>query len=161
MASVLCAVVEAVKDLLQAGDDAGAFIKTINPQRSYDAKLLLEDAGVLHVDVVLGQTAVPLRSRTEIAYDINVDIGVRKVFDASDEDAVTGKVAIAAVDNLIYLVEQINEYLASKARRSLASALAVWKSAELVLPWDAEHLHQARQFTSILRVVYSVARDVP
>jgi hypothetical protein len=161
MASLIAGIADGVVALLTAGNTAGAFTPAITPARSYECKLLLEDSGVLHVDVVPSTPPVlVVAARVDMTYTVYVDIAVRKVFTSTDDDANTGKPSNAAVDALVSLVEQINEYIAKKTKRGIASPLAVWVGSEIPAPWDVDHLVNHRQFTGILRAHYRADRPI-
>jgi hypothetical protein len=159
MGAVLTDVADAVVALLVAGNTANAFTPSISPVRGYDVKLLLDDLDVLRCDVVASSRRVRPISRLTVEVECDVDIGIRKKFTAADIGS-DGKVLNASVDALVHLLEQIEEYIATAARKRLATPKAGWLQSVVLAPWDSEHLLQSNQFTGITRVTYRVQRDL-
>lgn len=160
MPSVLATVAEKVKDLLVVGQAAEAFSTDITPGRAYEVMIKLEDAGTVHCDVMPAAALTTAKRGNLFDYDVTVEVVVRYGFTDDDTVDATGKITAASVDALVLLVEEINEYLARRANRTLATVLAGWRGSEVVLPWEADHLRIWRQFTGLVRVTYTAEIDI-
>ena len=155
MASVLYQVGDKVKDLLTAGQAAAAFTTSIRPVLGFEVRLKLEDSGLLHVDVVPVKAVLRVARGNIATWETEVDIGVRYGYTASDLDSVSGLIKAASISPYLLLVEEITEYLARRANRTLATVNAGWRGGEVLLNYAPEHLSK-HQFTGVSRHRYDV-----
>lgn len=160
MASVLVSVADGIVSELEAG----SFVVSISPERSYgEWEEDLTDLDTLHVDVVPVSTETVLSARRRLAYTCTVDIAVRQRFGVEDQQQSTGRVKRADVDQLVELVEQINEYMIdpdNSGRRLASYTAAAWKESEIRAAYVRDHLRGWRQFTGIVRAVYEVDKSL-
>src|SRR5215831_14320976 len=80
------------------------------PVRSYaDFDLKLAEDGVIHCDVVAVSTkqTLDMASRGQLVSDVPCDIALRKKFSDADKDPATGRTALASVDAMMLLAEEI------------------------------------------------------
>lgn len=161
-------ICEALVDLLAAADVAGAFAETLAAARAYTAHLDLETpVDGLSVLVVPAFTTRRRTSNGTWRRDVVVEILVREHLTA---DASADR---ASTDAGLYLVEQIDDYLADPDHQQLTLPDGV--IAEYVEPTDAraeseikaeagvgwirDHLLDMRQITGLVRLAYCI--DVP
>lgn len=161
-------VCEALKLLLDAADGAAAFYETIGASRAYTTLSDLTEVA----DAVVALIAPQLTQR---ARDSNGSYGRYVVIDILVRIHLTGDAAVdrATMDNRVYLIEQIDNYLAAEANSDLA--LPDGKIAEYVEPtdnradssirdgmgvlWISDDLLDKRQVTGLVRVAYWVDED--
>jgi hypothetical protein len=152
-----------VADLVAAALNAHDFGEGVQFQaeRSYaDWDLKLEDANELHVDVVpVNLPSAVLNSRGNAGYDVTVDVGLRKRFTQQESEEHTGRIDLAEVDRLVYLLEQMHELLCGYDKRVLASNVA-WQASTITDAFVPEHLRQNRQYTGLMRLTYRVKREL-
>lgn len=132
----------------------------IAPERSYaDWELELPDASDLRVDVVPVTTEqkAELASRGKMGFDVPVDVAVRQRFGQDKQDA-QGRVAIAEVDPLMLLVEEI--FTAFAAQRMTNFQAAAWQETRILAAPIREHLHKHKQFTGIVRLIFRAHKDL-
>ena len=161
-------ICEALVALLDAADLAGAFFETIGATRVYTTLSDLSDVGSSVVAVVAPQMTKRVRnSNKTYGRYVVIDILVRIHL---TNDATADR---TTMDNRIYLVEQIDNYLAAPANSDLTLPSAV--IAEYVEPtdkradsdirdglgvlWDADDKDDKRQVTGLVRVAYWVDED--
>jgi hypothetical protein len=156
-------ICEALVDVLDAADTAGAFASTLAAERAYTAHLDLETP----VDglSVLVVPAITTRHRTSNGTwrrDVVIEILVRQHLN------VDATIDQASTDAGLYLVEQIDDYLADPDHHELILPDGV--IAEYVEPgderaeaeiradsgvgWIRDHLLDMRQITGLVRVAY-------
>lgn len=161
-------ICEALVDLLAAADVAGAFAETLAATRAYTAHLDLEAAvDSLNVLIVPAFTTRKRTSNGTWRRDVVVEILVRQhlTSDATVDEATT--------DAGLYLVEQIDDYLADPDHQELTlpdGVIAEYVEpidqraeneirAEAGVGWIRDHLLDMRQITGLVRVAYCI--DVP
>ena len=126
--------------------------------------MALRDEDKLRVDVVghmTEQTAELAARGGKVGLVNPVDIAVRKKFGPDKQCDDTGDVAIAAIDELILLVQQL--YLMFMPIRLTDFPHSVWDGENggtkiLVAP-DRRHLRDLRQFTGLIRVYFKTVTD--
>ena len=123
-------------------DDLNAALFSL-PVTAVRAYLPLYDLGemeTLHVTVVISGRTVTPASRRQLQIDHRFDIAVQQRLAVEEP---------LACDPLLRLVAEIADHLAG---RSLVSA--VWVKTEHEPLVDPTHLHELRQFTSLITVTY-------
>lgn len=129
-------------------------------ERSYaDWSLELADAGELRVDVVGAAITSGPASRSTLRHEVSIDIGVRKRFGIEDSKATNGRIELDEKDRLAKFVLDIHKFLCSHGQRQIGTNIT-WKSTELRAVYLAEHLKQFRQFTGIMRAIYTVYEEI-
>lgn len=160
------AVVTAVTKGVLAELAGAVFSQTITPERSYaDWELALEteraeDGNRLLVDVVGHMTTQEVMPAArgdvgspKLRYGVTVDIAVRKRFDQGQRDGDTGRVQLAEVDELVYLVQEIGEHF--NLQRMNEFTAATHDKTEVVVNPDRLHLREFKQFTGIVRITFN------
>ena len=161
-------ICEALATALDAADTAGAFASTLGTEWAYTTQLGLEvPVGTLSVLAVPALTTRRRNSNGTWRRDVVVEILVRThlTADATVDQAIT--------DAGLYLVEQIDDYLADPDNQTLT--LSSGEEAYYVEPtdqraeadiradagvfWMRDHLLDLRQVTGLVRVAYYV--DLP
>jgi hypothetical protein len=137
-----------------AADIADAVVATINAadlgqpvtaERVYLPILDLQEAGELRVRVVPAATAVAVGDRKNLVRSYRIEIGVQRKL-ASDDPA--------EIDPLLALASAIEALFTAKPLEGFPQAK--WQRTDhdpLVAP---EHLHELRQFTSLIVLTYRV-----
>ena len=129
---------------LVADLNATVFSLPFTARRAYLPSFNLGDMTDLHVTVVATGRAVTPANRTLLQVEHRLDIAVQQRLGTGAEDT--------ACDPLLGLVEEIADHLAG---HNLAGASdAAWVKTEHAPLVAAEHLHEWRQFTSIISVTY-------
>ena len=127
--------------------NAATFSQSFTAKRSYLSEFELPEMADLHVTVVpRGIIKAPL-SRSALACDVQVDIGVQKKL-AGDGNA--------EIDALLNLVEEIAEFF--EQRHLTAIPGAVWVKTEHKLLYAADHLDELRQFTAVVTLTFRTTR---
>jgi len=138
VSSAIATIAEAIKDALNGEDFSMDFTAARVYRPSYD----LKDVKDLTVVVAPRANEITLLNRRDDQYEVTVQIGVLKKLD--DEDN-------AEIDPLMALVQEICEFLSRKAMGT-----GLWLSTKNDPIYLAEHLHQYRQFTSVITATYRV-----
>ncbi len=133
--------------------NSGRYSQDVTAQRLYQPVLELPDAETLQVSVVPKAQRVTVLSRTENAFQIDIDVAVQKKVGKIDDDQ-------TELDALMALVQEIIDRLrfehlvigAPTPKRALFQSL----THEPI--YAREHLDQLRQFTSVVTVTYQVGR---
>ena len=153
----LVELAEAITTTLAAASFAtGVFI----PVRSYaDWNDTLDELNEdLQVDVVpVGHDIAELEARESMKYESGVDVAVRKRFGTASQNASTGRIELAEIDDLVLLVEQIHELFCKEAVTS-ATIDASWLDTTIRATYIREHLREHRQFTGIVRIRYRLSK---
>jgi hypothetical protein len=118
----------------------------ITVQRILDTELKLEDAEVLHFDVVPGGVKSEVGTRDTQRGEYSIDIALRKVFDVDDK---------AEVDAMFLLLKDIDAYLFDLKRLPEFEA-AAWLTSAMRYPYVPAMLRANRQYTGLLTVTYLV-----
>jgi len=127
----------AIADAVVTELNAHNFSQPLTAVRHYVPTFDLKDMQDLHVSVVPRGVEISTAGRGIVQRGIQVDIGVQKKI-AGD----------AEIDGMMSLVDEIAEFF--RAKRRFGSALWV-KTANFPI-YSPEHLHELRQFTSVLTV---------
>ena len=155
--AVLVQVADAVADALN-GATAGTFAADFTAVRSYaDWDDQLTEAEKIRVDVVPHYApTLELDGRGWIGGEALIDVGVRKKFAQQEQEATTGRLANAAVDEMLLLVEQVAKYLMADRFTALdATCGAVWTKTEVRAAYIRDHLRLWGQFTGYVRLTFS------
>lgn len=161
--AVLVQVANAARQQLAAAPPL-TFSQAFTPERSYaDWDLPLEQLDQLLCDVVpVNNPKSELEERGAIQYLAQVDVVLRRKFQAAHQDAGTGRVAIAQVDALVKVVEELHEFFCGERMDSFsveeANRTATWESTEILAAYRKDHLRQNRQFTGIVRLTFRVVK---
>lgn len=155
-------IAEAIKDELNAHD----FGITFRAERSEaDASTPLTDLGAVHVDVIPWLPQPELDARGTVEYTVQVDVLIRKRFEASEQSQNTGLVPISETDRLRKLRQDITEYFlpcepAQSGRRLTAITDATIDELKVMSGMVRPHMKQYRQFTAWLRLTYLTSRTI-
>jgi len=143
--------------------DAATLSQDFTPERSYaeweldlskqakDSGWELSDADKLHVDVVAHTTQQDseLSGRGFLRYSVPVQIAIRKKFGQEAQDDDTGRIAIAKIDELIKLTEEIHVLLTEADLDDQYNSK--WNDAPKIIAAPVKaHLRQISQFTGII-----------
>lgn len=138
MPSALIGIADAVVVFL----DAGSFTESITPSRAVHVATDLKDIKTAMVYVIPKSSGISIADRTKDFVTYAVSLAVMKKIDPDD---------IAQVDAMLVLVEQI---IAELNRKTILDPAVSFVSIENDPAYDADHLDQFRQFTSIVTVTY-------
>lgn len=167
MGAVIVEVADAVVAAINANRSNLGITETA--ERSYgDLNDPLEDLGTLKIDVVPWIMQPDTDGEGLVDYPHNIDVMVRKRFDAQTQNTSTGKIAIAEIDALILLTEKIWEmFVPSHPNQTgmlttTSGYEAKWepRSSRLLQLYVRQHLSKIRQFTGYLRLGYTVTKTV-
>ncbi len=137
------AVAQAVTDALN--DEGNEFSMPFTAQRMALPLFTLEEMKDLRVTVVPREIARSILDRARDEEEVRVDVAVQKK---------VASAAVAEVDPLLALVQEISDFL---NRRAMGTAM--WKGTENKPVYAPEHLHEKQQFTSVLTVTYRMVRS--
>jgi len=156
-------ICDALVSLLATADTAGAFARTLGTDRAYTTSLTLQaPVGTLSVLAVPAFTQRRRTSNGTWRRDVVVEILIRTHLDA-DAD-----IDQATTDAGMYLIEQIDDYLAHPDHQTLTlpdGELAIYVEptdmradadirADAGAMWMRDHLQNLRQVTGLVRVAY-------
>lgn len=141
------ATVLQVADSIIAELNVTSFGQPFVAKRLYVPNFDLEDVSQLQVTVVPRDVEITGLDRRRDMNEISIDLAVQKKFTKGDA---------AEVDPLVGLVEEIADHF--KHRRLDSFPHAIWSRSQHVVLYSPEHWEQLRQFTSLLTLVYRVAR---
>lgn len=139
MSSELIELTEAVVDALNAETFSMPFIA----RRHYAPLFDLVDMKELHVSVVPRGVTLEQITRERAARDYRIDIAVQKKMVSGDEEE---------LDSLIALTQEIAESFRGRRLASLPDAM--WLKTEHTPIYSPEHLHELRQFTSVMILTF-------
>lgn len=154
MASVIVAIVDGVRSLLQTEMDANGFVRQFTPERNYQDQPLKETDSTLHVDVVHAANEITITSETRgtIRYTVPINIGIRKRLEPKEQDSETGDLSRDDLDELTELTEQICEFFApAKVLSNNAVSLG---PATITTVAPENYLREHGQFLGIVRVTF-------
>jgi hypothetical protein len=162
MSSLLLAVADALAEELSAH----GFSRPFTAARTYaDAEYQLETAdGTLQCDVVpASELKTELDERGSVRYLASVFVVFRQKFAEADIEQVAAselaRVKAPAVDPLVALVEEVNEFLTGVARLT-NYPVAVWSSTNIEAAIVHKHLREWSQFTGIIKTAYEVPKAI-
>lgn len=123
-------------------------------------QLEMKDSDKLHVDVVShsSEQAVEHAARGKLRFTVPIDIAVRRKLGPDDQDSDTGRLKLLAIDELMELTQRMYELFAHQELNGFPEGTQEETTIE-VAPFR-EHLRELRQFTSIVRVVFTTYKTV-
>jgi hypothetical protein len=148
-------IADAIVTELLSGLTEEAFSEEFVPQRKYHVHIVLEENSGLNVWVVPRTVKYEMECRDNSRKDVLVDIGIleRPV-------SCTDVVLEARLDVLMRFANEITDFFAASdghsPRELDAEPTASFISVERDPVFDGEHVAQFRQFTSVVRLTYSV-----
>ena len=107
---------------------------------------------------VINKQRVELDTRGSYSYTIPVDIAIRKRFEDDAQDDDTGRTLVSEVDALMLFTQEMYELFMPERLTNFDSA--VWESTEILVAPHTKHLKDYSQFTSVIRLVFGVNRDI-
>jgi len=113
-------------------------------ERMYLPRFDLTEMDELHVTVVARSVTDELADRSRTRHDHTIDVAVQQKLATLDNDE---------IDPLVALVEEIAEFF-----RKLRMGEAICVKTEIQPLCSPEHLHEMRQFTSIVTLTLRVFR---
>lgn len=135
-----------IADAVVAQLNAGAFSQPLTAERHYVPSFELADMETLHVTVVPRAISSSSLDRSRDAFTYEIDLAVQKKSD----------MAQASLDALMALVEEIADHFRTQPLASFPGARCMEvKNAPV---FSLEHLHELRQFTSVLTLTFRLAR---
>ena len=140
-------VITDIADAIVAELNGTLFVPSVTAERHYVPQFELTEMQALHVTVVPRSAAFGMADRTRSQSDYSIDIAVQQKLQAGDN---------AEVDPLLGLVEQIADHF--RGRRLDSYPAAAWLRTEQTVLYAPEHMHELRQFTSVLTLTYRVHR---
>ena len=140
-------IITNVADSVVAELNAGSFNWPFTAERRNLPQFDLTDMKTLHVTVVPKGVIVSPGGRAHNQHDYSIDVAVQKKVD--DEN---GK----EVDSLLELVDEIADQFRFKRLSSYPGA--IWLKTEHPAVYSQEHLHEMRQFTSVLTFTFRIMR---
>jgi hypothetical protein len=120
---------------------------------------LLEDLGVLHIDVVPASDETMLAARGNTAHQVAVDVAVRKRFDACDQDPDTGRIKREKIKELVDLLEEIAEIFTGKRMADYENGR--WQATMITAPYSRRHLRENRQYHGVARLTFISHKQLP
>lgn len=120
---------------------------------------MLEDLGILHIDVVPVDDETTLAARGNTAHQCSVDVAIRKRFDASDQDPDTGRIDRDKIKELVQLMEEIGELFVGKRLSNYDNA--AWQGLRNTAMYSRRHLRENRQYSGIARITFVSHKQLP
>lgn len=156
MTAVLVDTATAVVAALTDGDYSQEF----TPRRSYaDWELPLKKVTGLLCDVVpITAPKTELWENNAIKVEPAADIVFRRRFSVDSQNEETGKIKIEDIDALVALVEEVHASLCASRPEEFEDASC--ETPQIVMAYSAKHLREFRQFTGIIRVPYTVLKEL-
>jgi hypothetical protein len=147
----VCDAVVAIIDAAPSGTWSGK--EPRNVERKYSPMAKLHD-DKLRVWVVPNQKRRIIVSRADRQSEYDIDIGILKKLETKDPDNIDSGL-LSEIDPLITLTEEIDDYLAAPARRTLTGSVAGYGyvDSSYVL-YDREIMAAERQFVGLINLTY-------
>ena len=140
------ASIVAIADAVTAELNGNSFSQPFTAQRLYLPVFDLQGMSQLKVTVVpKGITSASL-DRSRDSFDYQIDVAIQKK--TPNE--------IVAIDSLMLLVEEIGDYFRSNPLSSFPGARCT--NVENLPVYAPDHLHELRQFTSVLTLTFRLWR---
>lgn len=151
MSSIVATIRDEVRDLLQGQSDASGFCRHFTAESVYTTTAKLEEND-LKVQVAHGEVQAEQEMRGAIRFTVPITIAVRKTFSDSEIDFNTGGDGSKdEVDELVWLTEQIAEFMAKKV---LSNNAATNGPANFVHVAPEDIFEEQRQFQGVVRVTF-------
>ncbi len=141
------AVITDIADAVVAEINAGSFSQPVGAQRAYLPEFELAEMQNLQVTVVPKSVTTLPGGRAHNQHDYAIDVAVQQKLQTTGE---------AEIDDLLTLVDEIADHFRFKRLESYPNA--VWLKTANEPVYAQEHLHEMRQFTSILTFTFRVMR---
>jgi len=141
------AVIADIADAVAAEINAGSFSQALTAERVYLPVFDLKEMQDLRVTVVPKSVLTLPGGRANNQHDYAIDVAVQKKLQTADN---------AEIDDLMTLVDEIADHLRFKRLSSYPNA--IWLKTENQPVYAPEHLHELRQFTSILTFTFRLVR---
>ena len=138
-------LITAVADAVVAELNGQSFSLPFTAQRHYQPRYELADLKTLHVTVIPNGITTAILGRSGTQRDVAIDIAVQQKLT---------KETNANLDPLLGLAEEIADSL--QAKRLTSFQQAIWKQTDFRAIYAAEHLHQYRQFTSVMTITFII-----
>lgn len=157
MTARIVQLADAVTAALAAAAENDQFSRPFEVERNYaDATTELSVANVTTLDVTpLAYDEADLVARSSLGYVATLRLGVRHKFSADFADS-AGRIPLAKVDELVKLVEEIYEFLATRQ----FDEIAAWIGGGIPFIVAHDHLRQQRQFSAIIRARFRIEASV-
>ena len=138
MTATVVTIAEAVVDEI----NAASFSQPLVAARHYTPSFELSEMSELKVSVVPRSVTSKALDRSRDSFEYQIDVAVQKRVEET----------LTELDELMELVEEIADHL----RTSLLTTLPDVRCMEVVNApiFSSEHLHEFRQFTSLLTLTY-------
>ena len=138
MTATVVTIAEAVVDEI----NAASFSQPLVAARHYTPSFELSEMSELKVSVVPRSVTSKALDRSRDSFEYQIDVAVQKRVEET----------LTELDELMELVEEIADHL----RTSLLTTLPDVRCMEVVNApiYSSEHLHELRQFTSLLTLTY-------
>jgi hypothetical protein len=140
--AVIVDIADAVVNDLNATD----FGRPLTAVRSYLPVFDLKAMKTLHITVVPKALSNTALDRSRDTFEYQIDVAVQQKIEPT----------LAALDDLLTLVEQIGDHLRTQRLLSYPGARCMEVKNDPV--YATEHLAEWRQFTSLLTLTYRVVR---
>jgi len=142
MTAKILEIADAVVEAL----NTGVFSLGFTAERAYLPVLDLPGAGVLHVTVVPREDRAKLDTRSSSSHEYAIDIGVQEKLTHVDKEH---------LDPLVELTQEIADFFLFGRRFGNATLVA----PEIRVLYVQDHLHQLRQFTSVITLTFRAWRE--
>ena len=140
-------VITNVADSVVAELNAGSFSWPFTAERRNLPHFDQADMKTLHVTVVPKGVIVSPGGRSYNQHDYSIDVAIQKKVDAEEG---------TEVDSLLELVDEFADQFRFKRLSSYPGA--IWLKTEHPSVYSQEHLHEMRQFTSVLTFTFRIMR---
>lgn len=146
---------DALVDLLEAMTWSGEAYEVNRIYDDGDELLADDDAGRIHVDVVMPEDYASYEQDTNESVAIRVPyaIVIRKKFGAVDQKPQDGMVDRDEMDAMVELVESLAD---SPAFETTQTNFASWVETQVDQLYRRDHLRQHRQFTGVVSVTFEI-----
>lgn len=152
MSSIIIDIADA---LVTSLNDApgGTFSQAVTAERKYAPSFEIKDMKTLHVTVVPKEFDEERASRGALQSDYMIDIAIQKRLSTT--------ITNTEPDALMVLVNEIAEFLRNIGKWTLASGAGVakWRKTKNAPIYAPSHLREFRQFTSLLKLTFSLMRS--
>jgi hypothetical protein len=131
-----------IADAVTAVLNGGSFSQPITAARHYDPTFDLSSMETLRVSVVPRSMTSKTLDRNRVSFDYEIDVAIQQKSEPS----------LANLDALMQLVEEIADHLRQSPLTSLPAVR--FMDATNAPIYASDHLHELRQFTSVLTLTY-------
>jgi hypothetical protein len=118
---------------------------------------VLEDFGVLHVDVVpVFNPATELETRGTVSYKQAVDIAIRKRLGPEHRNEL-GRLDVTKLDSLVEFVEAVHDYFVTDR---FTNTEIIWLSSEIRALFTRDQLRENHQFLGVVRLTFEAVKTL-